>query len=1180
MKTAWNSNLWNDLRKLSDIVEVRSGETPRLREGDRRDVAILFLDLKDFTTLSEGMDPETLYDLVTSIMKTLSDVVEAYGGYVDKIQGDSIMALFGAKHADENDSIRAVTCGMKMLDTIREVNSILADVDVSINARVGISCGTVTVAPDPSNHLTAIGDEVNLASRLEDMAEVNTIQVSSQVRKHCGDVFEWEDLGLREVRGRKKSIHAYRPAGPGEVQRARWERASRVARSPLVGRENEMEELRRTWKRQVSGELGQNRLGGSRQLVVLLCGEAGIGKSRLIHEFMMEVRSGEDPFTLLFGQTLSYAQQPFWLWITLIRNHFGIVMGEQNALIRLDIEINELVKASGHKALLNSKPFIAALLSIPVNDPAFTALDRETRHSETVMAIRNLIEAIACTGRTVIILEDLHWIDSASREVLDFVVANCSISEPMLIFCLHRPVWDSCSSIASTIHENSAELREMTLSAVPEKGCRKLIRHMLDTGYPSEVEDFLLSSSGGNPFFLEELVLDLIEAGTLEEQGGSWLFTSPPEDVYIPTSLNSLIRSRIDRLQPEYRGGLQHCSVLGMDFLMKLYRRLHEKLMGTGQPEDIVSELTRRDFLRTVGDSQEIKFIFRHFLIHNSAYDTLLHRNRRLLHRYAAEAIEELFPEESEDLASLIAHHWERAGNRQQAMKWGLKALQSCRRNFQNEEGLQWAEKLTGWLEETVEEPETTGILLDVLRKKQDILHLLGRPDEQGVVLDQIVELSEKSGQDSHRALAFMLTGSFKSLNGQIDEAQTDFEKALELTAEEDRASVYYHQGDNYFRGSRYPEALECNGKVLLLTDDYILKTRVELSTAFIYRIMGRANEVENHLAEAWKLIEANAGSGLSIQRARYFARYATFLEDRGETDRALEFFNRSLELFRKCGDLSGEAMVLNNVHGLYSSKGDYGKSLDTMLETARIRTQTGEQLGLAIAWYNIALTYQQMHDNEKALQYFDMYLNLSTKISNELGEGFGNYGLGALWRSEGDLKKTEYHFRKAAEVFGRLGSMDMAESARFNLALMFAESGRTTDSNEILDELTGDDKENSFGSSLKYAKGLISYADAEGDSSQLTAAVDLIRESLGNLDDLSRTDVADRSSRLASMLEELGRNSERDKALCRGSKLLGEMLEAVAPEFLSDVIEYENLSGFISLCEEAGCPVIFSLPD
>ena len=1173
MKTTWNSSLWNDIRRLSDVIEARSSETSRLGEGDRRDVAILFLDLKDFTTLSEGMDPETLYDLVSSVMKTLSDVVEAYGGYVDKIQGDSIMALFGARLADENDSIRAVTCGMKMLDTIGEVNNILADVEVSIDARVGISYGTVTVAPDPSGHLTAIGDEVNLASRMEDTAFVNTIQVSSQVRKHCGDLFEWEDLGQREVRGRKKSVHAYRPVGPGSVQRARWERASRVARSPLVGREKEMEELRDIWKRQVSGELGQNRLGGSRQLAVMLCGEAGIGKSRLIHEFMIEVRAGGEPFTLLFGQTLSYAQQPFWLWITLIRNHFGIVMGEQNASIRLDIEISELAQASGHESLLDSKPFIAALLSIPVSDPAFAALDRETRHNETVMAIRNLIEAVASARRTVIILEDLHWIDSASREVLDFIVANCSTGDPMLIFCLYRPVWESGTSIASTIHENSAELHEMTLSAVPEKGCRKLIGHMLDSGYPDEVEDFLLCRSGGNPFFLEELVLDLIEAGTLEELDGTWQFTTPPEDVYIPSTLNSLIRSRIDRLQPEYRGGLQHCSVLGMDFLMKLYRRLHEKLLGSGEPEDIVSELTRRDFLRTVVDSQEIKFIFRHFLIHNSAYDTLLHRNRRLLHRYAAEAIEELFAEESEDLASVIAHHWERAGNRQQALKWGMKALLSCGRNFQNEEGLQWADKLTGWLEETVEEDETTGVLLDVLRAKQDILRLLGRPEEQGAVLDQIAALARKSGQDYHRALELMLTGSFKSHNGQIDDAQADLEKALELTAEEDRAPIYYHQGENYFRGSRYPEALECNRKVLSLTDDYILKARVELETAFTYSIMGQTDEVENHLSEAWKLIEANAGSGLSVLRARYFARYAGFVRNRGETDKSLEFYNRSLELFRKCGDLSGEAMVLNNMHDIYSQKGDYWKSLQVMLETARINTQTGVQLSLAIAWYNIACTHRLMKDNEKAKDYYDRYLDLSARISNELGEGYGNFGLGELWRSEGDPEKAEHYFRKAAEIFGRLGGRYMAASAHINLALMFAESGKTSDASEILSGMAGETFEGENESIRKYVTGLVSYALSDGDSTAATAAVDLIRESLAG-GFLERIDVASRNARLAAILEELGRSGERDEALCRGSRLLGEMLETVAPEFLSDVIEYENLSDFMSFCDDAGCPV------
>ncbi|OPL19608.1 MAG: hypothetical protein AVO35_09850 [Candidatus Aegiribacteria sp. MLS_C] len=1169
MGTDIKRHLWDDIRRLSEVIEVRSGETPKLREGERRDVAILFLDLKDFTALSEDMDPEALYLLLNSLMKTLSDTVEAYGGYVDKIQGDSIMALFGARRADENDSVRAVTGALKMLETIGEANGILDQVGVRITARVGISYGTVTVAPDPSGHLTAIGDEVNLASRLEEAAPDNAVFVSAQVRRQCGEVFEWEDLGQMAIRGRKKPAHVFRPTGPGSLQQARWERAARVARSPLVGREGEMEVLRNAWRRQMSGELGENRLGGSRHLMILLSGEAGIGKSRMVHEFIMEKKSGNEPFRLLFGRTLSYAQQPFWLWITLLRGYFKIDLGDRDAATILKDRLEELAEASGHGTLMEYLPFLASLLSIPVEDPSFEGLDPESRHGGTVMAVRNFVEAVAMTGRLMVVLEDLHWIDSASREVLDFVVSNCVTGDPVLFLCVYRPVWDVGDPLRPETYERSAEVRTMELEAVPKHGCRKLIGHMLEKSYPEEVEDFLLERSGGNPFFLEELVLDLIEGGVLEEVEDRWTFAAPPDEVYVPTTLSSLIRSRIDRLPALYRSGLQHCSVLGMDFLMRLYRRLHEKVTGGGEPEEIVSELARRDFLRMVGDAQGTKFIFRHFLIHDSVYDTLLHRNRRVLHRYAAEAIEELFADESGDLASVIAHHWERAGNREKALAWGLRALDSCRRTFQHEEGLRWADKLSEWLEEDDAEKR-----IQVLREKQEILSILGRSDEQLAVIEQISRIAEGSGQERLSALALMLSGSFRSLEGRIEEAQADFEKSLELSEDSDRAQVYYHQGDNYFRGSRYNEALECNEKVLALTEDLVLKTRVELSSAFIHKILGRQDQVEKHLSRAWSMLQESAGSGLSLLRAQYFARYAGFLGDRRDAEGSLDYYLRSLELFRSCGDLSGEAMVLNNMHGIYSARGDYRKSLEVLLETAGIYTETGEQLGIAIAFYNIAMTYMAMKNTDRALDYFNRYLELSERISNELGEAYGNFGLGSLWNAEGQTDRAVEHFRKAIEVCRRLGSREMESASRMTLARVLAEAERPEEARKEIAVLRAGGMEAGYGDTLEYVDGLITQSEAGGNTELLGSAAASICRSLEDTADLERSDVAERNVRLWGILDGLGRHDECRRTLCRGSELLSGMLDEVDPAFLGDVVEYENLARFITLCSEAGCPV------
>ncbi|MEN8207762.1 MAG: adenylate/guanylate cyclase domain-containing protein, partial [Candidatus Fermentibacteria bacterium] len=608
MSRILDSSLRNDLRKLSESVEAPSSETPRLKEGERRDVAVLFLDLKDFTSMSEGMDSEVLYEMIMSVMRILSDVIEGYGGYVDKIQGDSIMALFGARSANEKDSVHAVSCGRKMIETIGEVNDIFNETGVSISARVGISYGTVTVAPDPSGHLTAIGDVVNLASRLENRAAPDTILVSGMVMNQCGNLFEWKDLGLTGIRGRKESIHVYSPVGPGSIQKERWERAARVARSPMVGRQQEMNLLSSAWKLQTGGDVSRNRLGGSRHICVGICGEAGIGKSRLIHEFLKNNADSYEPIHLLMGKTLSYAQQPFWLWITLFRSYFGIDMGMEDASDILSRGLDALVEQTGDESLYSTEPYLALLLSIRKSGEAVIETDDENRHRKTMMVIRSLVQAIASTARTVLVLEDLHWIDSASRQTLEFLIANCRTDEPLLLLCLYRPLWESHGSILESITEASAEILELMLETVPDDGCRYLIRHMLDSKPHKEVEDFLITRSGGNPFFLEELILDLIETGSLEEDERGWYFSSPPEEIYIPSSLNNLIRSRIDRLQPLFRGGLQHCSVLGMDFLMKLYRRLHEKLSSAGRPDEIMDELTRRDFLRNVDDSSGMKY--------------------------------------------------------------------------------------------------------------------------------------------------------------------------------------------------------------------------------------------------------------------------------------------------------------------------------------------------------------------------------------------------------------------------------------------------------------------------------------------------------------------------------------------------------------------------------------------
>ena len=357
-----------------------------MMEGERRKVAILFLDIHGFTSISETMDHERLYKFTFAVMQALSRIVEQHNGYVDKFEGDLIMAMFGAKQSTENDSFRAVTCALKMLDQISEINGVVSRKGIELGVRIGVNTGWVTVAPDPSGHLTAIGDDVNLASRMESTAQLNTVQVTEMVHRDCGDQFEWEDLGEISVKGKRLPVHTFRPLGAGKVQYDRWKRASRISNTPLFGREAEFNELIGLWVKRINEPPSQNPKGYARHILVGMNGDSGIGKSRLVYEFLQTI-SREQEMLILRGNTLPYAQPAFWLWISILRNYFEISPSQPDVKEKFFTSAEALINASPpelHDSLRNAIRFIAPLLSLS-SDP-FDVADK-TKYEETIVAI-------------------------------------------------------------------------------------------------------------------------------------------------------------------------------------------------------------------------------------------------------------------------------------------------------------------------------------------------------------------------------------------------------------------------------------------------------------------------------------------------------------------------------------------------------------------------------------------------------------------------------------------------------------------------------------------------------------------------------------------------------------------------------------------------------------------------
>ena len=989
--------------------------TEQLIPGERRDLAILFLDLKGFTAMSETMDHEMVHKIVGGIMQALSSVVKGHGGYVDMFEGDQIMALFGATIATENDCIRAVACGLKMFDVIREANQIFKAKGYEIGARCGISYGSVTVAPDPKGNLTAIGDEVNLTSRMESTAEVNTVQVSEHVRKEGGEHFAWEDLGEITVKGKKKPVHTFRPTGPGKVQKERWERAARVSRSPMVGREKEMEMLQSWWDRKP--EL--NPRGGAKHFVIGIKAEAGIGKSRLVHEF---IKSKGDDFILLKGQTLSYAQPPFWLWITLLWNYFGISSGDPDAKKKFEKVIN------GFADLEDSSPFLATLLSIPSDDPRLEHLDDKAKHQETLIGLRNLIRAIGNKDRTLIVFEDLHWLDSSSKEGIEFVLANCDIEKPLLCLCLYRPEEETTQP---EVHENYIISDEINLSPIDETACKQLISFMLGST-DAGAENFLLKQSQGNPFFLEELILDMIESGSLNQTDGEWNLSTDEDNIGTPSSMSSLLHSRIDRLPSVQKEGLQHSSVIGMEFLLKMYRRLKEKLEIIGEHEEVLTALEKREFIHSLNDPDDLKYIFKHILLHNTTYDTILHHNRAILHRFAAEAIEEMFSEQLEEHWRNLAEHFEKSEVWGKAAEYLLKAADQAKEHYDNQAALELYDRLLQLVDLRPEASSPQAIVQARLGKGA-VLQLTGDWQEALQEYQRAVDLTYEIEDRPLAARTLISRGALFRLRGEYDPALIDFHKSLAISEELGDKKVIsesiWHIGNIDYNRGDYDCALKCFRERLSIAEESGDKQMISQAVGSIGIVLSALEEYDRAMKCYQKALFIAKELGDKLMISKVFGNTGDLFLARSDYDRALEFYQKQLSVAEELGDKRVVSRVVGNMGELFLARSDYDSALEFYQKQLSIAEELGDKQRIGMVFYDLGLVFEDCDDYDHAIEYYQKALSIGEELGDKWGISVVVGKMGSAYFETKNYERAEELLDQAIEIGRELSlKRDMME--------------------------------------------------------------------------------------------------------------------------------------------------------
>ncbi|HEX6404898.1 MAG TPA: adenylate/guanylate cyclase domain-containing protein [Pseudonocardiaceae bacterium] len=625
----------------------------RPAEGERRSVTVLFADAVGSTPLAERLGEEQMYSFVRECLSRMTEAVHYYEGYVASFTGDGIMALFGAPIAHEDSARRAVTAAMRMQRSLDQyVSGLTQQHGVLGRFRVGLNTGPVvvgTVTDDLRMDFTAIGDTVNLAARMQQIAEPGCVFISERTYRVVGDYFDCQPLGELTVKGKLQPLLAWRVVGERPV-RTRFEVAAERGLARFVGRDRELAVLEEC--------LEMARLGAGQ--VVLVSGEAGIGKSRLLFELRRRL-AGQD-VTWIEGRCISYGTNiPYLPVVDLLKNAFGIQEEDNDAEItrRVDDAV-----AGWEESARGAAPYLKYLLSVDIGDHAVATMDPPERRVGVFQALRAFLIQESLRRRHVVVVEDLHWADEVSREALASLV-NVVHSVPVLLVFTFRPGYGDSL-------EKQAAFTGLTLGRLDDEQSLTLAEHLLQgASLPPELKRLIAGKAEGNPFYIEEVTKGLVETGVLARTNGSYRLQRPLEEVHIPNNIQEVILSRIDRLEADAKRTVQLASVIGREFTARLLDRISD-LQATLL--HVLGQLTSLELIHEKDLFPELAYIFKHALTHDVAYSMLLTERRRALHRLVGVAIEELYADRLPEHYEILAQHYYQGQDWDKALDYLTKA--------------------------------------------------------------------------------------------------------------------------------------------------------------------------------------------------------------------------------------------------------------------------------------------------------------------------------------------------------------------------------------------------------------------------------------------------------------------------------------------------------------------------
>jgi class 3 adenylate cyclase/predicted ATPase len=664
-------------------AEQAALEARGVSDGERKTITALFADLKGSTALIEGLDPEEARAIIDPALQIMMDAVHRYEGYVAQALGDGIFALFGAPIAREDHPQRALYAALRMQEEMRRYGDSLRPKGYPpLLMRVGVNTGEVVVRSirkdDLHTDYVPVGHSTNLAARMEQLAAPGSILVTAYTYKLTEGYFAFRDLGQTQIKGVEELLNVYEVLGAGPL-RTRLQVAARRGLTRFVGRQREMEQMQRT--------LTQAR--ASHGQVVGVMGEPGLGKSRLFYEFVGAYCNtplhAHSPYLVLQAYSVSYGKaSPYLPVIELLKSYFDIQSQDDERKRREKVGGKVLML---DRSLEDTLPYLFALLGIEEQPSPLQQMDPQIRRRRTFEALKKLFLRESLNQPLVLIFEDLHWIDSETQGFLDTLSEGVA-SAKVLLLVNYRPEYR---------HEwgSKTYYTQLRLAPFGQAEAEEFLTVLLgDEGGATgrsplqALKQLILEKTEGTPFFMEEIVQELVEQGVLvRESGVGVVLRDRPQEgapigapLHIPATVQGVLAARIDRLAPDEKALLQQLAVIGREFPLSLVRQV------LSLPEDdlyrLLSALQHKEFLYEQPAFPEVEYIFKHAFTQEVAYGTVLQERRKALHERTGQALETVYAAKLSEHYTDLAHHYSRSGNRQKAVEYlGLAGQQAVQQS-------------------------------------------------------------------------------------------------------------------------------------------------------------------------------------------------------------------------------------------------------------------------------------------------------------------------------------------------------------------------------------------------------------------------------------------------------------------------------------------------------------------